>query len=345
MVAAPSPPRRTRGTRWGTRLVLGLGSLLGTAVLGEIGFRLAASEPWYLALEEEQSEVVPTQAIGGEHFGTRPAPKPSPKQPGVYRILFLGDSFTYGSGVADAARVFPSLVVARLNERVNESSELAAGPADRRYELFNGGIPGSLTDRWVRLFQAAVKPLEPDLVVAVFFLRDGTRGVGGSGDMIREIGAEMAALARTDWLFRSSHAYRFFRERSAQRELSRRYLGGMREAYLGTPEQTGEWRNAQANLRAIRDEIERRGGEFALVVFPVLFELGANYPLADVCAEVERFARQDGMKVFSLLPTFLGLEASSLWVSPLDQHPNEDAHALAADAITAFLLPIVTGSD
>lgn len=338
MVAAPSPPRRSRGTRWGTGLALGLGSLLLTAVLGEIGFRLAASEPWYLELEAEQAEAVPSQSIGGQHFGTRPAPKPSAKQPGSYRILFLGDSFTYGSGIADVARIFPSLVVARLNE-------LGARPAGRKYELFNGGIPGSLTDRWVRLFQAAVEPLEPDLVVAVFFLRDGTKGVGGSGDLIREIGAEMAALSRTSWFFRSSHAYRFFRERSAQRELSRRYLGGMREAYLGAPEQTGEWRNAQANLRTIRDEIERRGGEFALVVFPVLFELGADYPLAGVCEEIERFARQHGIRVHSLLPAFLGRDASTLWVSPLDQHPNEVAHALAADSITEFLLPIVTRSD
>jgi hypothetical protein len=308
--------------------------LLLAAALVELGFRLGASEPWYLALPEEQAEVVPEQSIGRQRFGTRPAPKPSPKQPGAYRILFLGDSFTYGSGVADVARVFPSLVVAKLNE-------LGAGPAERTYELFNGGIPGSLTDRWVRLFQAAVEPLDPDLVVAVFFLRDGTKGVGGSGDLIRGIGARMDELSRTSWLFRNSHAYRFFRERSARRELSREYLGGMRAAYLGTPEETGEWRNAQANLLAIRDEIERRGGAFALVVFPLLFELGADHPLADVCAEVERFARASGMRVHSLLPAFLGLDAAGLWVSPLDQHPNERAHALAADSITEFLLPIV----
>jgi len=339
MVAGPSLPRRTSGARrWITGLAAGTVSLLFAAALAEIGFRLAAPEPWYLRLEEEQDEFVPQQSVGGQQFGTRTVVMPAAKQPGTYRILFLGDSFTYGSGVADEERVFPSLVVARLNE-------LATGPTRTKYELFNGGIPGGLTDRWVRLSQALAKPFQPDMVVAVFFLRDGTKGVGGSGDLIRGIGEQMAALAQASWLFRKSSTYRFFRERSAQRELSREYLRGMAEAYLGAPEQTAEWQRAQANLLAIRDEIEHRGGEFALVVFPVLFELGADYPLALVCQEIVRFAEVHAIRVHDLLPTFLGREASSLWVSPLNQHPNESAHALVADALTEFLLPIVTPPD
>jgi hypothetical protein len=316
---------------WIPRLVAVSVSLLVTAVIVEIGFRVTAREPWYERLEEEQHDAfVVKQSVGEERFRLREALDRPPKEPGSYRILFLGDSFTYGAGVEDASRIFPSLVVAKLNE------------GGSRYELFNGGIPGSRTPAWVKLFQAAVGPYEPDLVVTVFFLRDGTRGVGGSRGAIRKIGKRMAELSEESWLFRHSRTYRYFRERRAQQELSREYLKAMHDGYLGEPEQTAEWERAQANLLAIRDEAEGRGAKFALVVFPVLFALGPDYPLEDVCLEIERFADEQGIPVLSLLPAFRGRHAPSLWVSPLDQHPNEQAHALAAEAITEFIAPMTT---
>jgi hypothetical protein len=175
----------------------------------------------------------------------------------------------------------------------------------------------------------------------VFFLRAGTRNIGGSVGHIRGIAEELAALERGSWWFRASRTYRYVRERSAQRRLSREYLAAMQRAYVGTEAETREWQRAQENLLEIRRASERRGARFALVLFPVLFHLDGDYPLAEACAEVDRFAREQGLTYLSLLPTFRGLEAAELWVSPLDQHPNERAHALAAEALTSFLAPLL----
>ena len=315
------------------RLAVGLVTLLGLLALVELGFRLAAAEPWYARLEAEQDEDVPEKKVDGRPFGIRAALELPPKAPGTYRLLFLGDSFTYGSGVADERRVFPSLVTELLNQHWSHGAP--------RFEHFNGGIPGSLTQRWVELLEAAGDSFQPDLVVAVFFLRDGTRFIGGSRGHIRRIGAQMAELSESSWLFRTSRTYRYFRERSAQREFSREYLELMRRAYFGSAEETFEWSRARENLLTLRAESERRGARFVLVLFPVLFELDEDYPLADVCAEVDRFAAENALTYHSLLPTFLGQDAPSLWVSPLDQHPNERGHELAADSIAAFLAPLV----
>ncbi len=323
------------GSRWVPRLVALSASSVVAAAIVEIAFRVTAVTPWYERLEEQALRTpVVLEDVGGQPFHVREALAHPPKPPGSFRILFLGDSFTYGTGVEDPARVFPSLVVAELNE---------AGPAGAaaRSESFNGGIPGSLTQHWVQRFQRAVGPYQPDLVVAVFFLRDGTRGLGGSTGHIREIGRRMAALSDESWLFRRSRAYRHLRERRAQREFSRDYLRAIRQANVGGPDETAEWRRAQVNLARIRDEAERRGSKFALVIFPLLFSLGRDYPLEDVCQLIERFATEQGFPVLSLLPVFRGRSAPSLWVSPLNQHPNETAHVLAAEAIAEFVAPLI----
>jgi hypothetical protein len=320
--------------RWAPKLVLLAVSLLLAAGLVEIGFRITADEPWYERLEQEQNPfVVPRQAVAGEAFKIRAGLDETPKRPEAYRILFLGDSFTYGSGVEDAGRVFPALVTTKLNENRD-------GATAREFEFFNGGIPGSLTPKWVKLLDAAVGPYRPDLVVTVFFLRNGTRGVGGSRRNIRAVGEQMARLSEESWLFRRSCTYRFFRERRAQTEFSREYLEAMRTAYLGGPDSTAEWRRARENLLKLRETSENHGARFALVIFPVLFALGPDYPLADVCDEIERFAGEQGIPVLSLLPAFTGERAPSLWVSPLDQHPNARAHLLAAESIAGFVAPL-----
>jgi hypothetical protein len=178
---------------------------------------------------------------------------------------------------------------------------------------------------------------EPNLVVVVFFLRDGTPHIG-SIRLIRGVRDEMNELWTNSPLFRNSYLYRLIRERSAQRELSGNYLKEMNSAYVGSPEQTRVWRDAQAHLLWMRSECERRGVGFAFVIFPVLFELEDRYPLSDVVLEIEEFCENHEFACLSLLPSFQHRDASTLWVSALDQHPNADGHAIAADAIYEFMM-------
>ncbi|MCP4908072.1 MAG: hypothetical protein GY910_24130 [bacterium] len=111
----------------------------------------------------------------------------------------------------------------------------------------------------------------------------------------------------------------------------------MEEAYLGDSGATAEWRKAQKNLLHLRDLARAQGSDFVLVIFPVLYGLQGDYPLAGVVAEIESFARSNDIAVFSLLPDFQGKNEEELWVSTTDQHPNERAHGIAAQAIAAFL--------
>lgn len=331
---------KSRWTLIGHRLLTVLLSLVVGVALVEIAFRWLPDKPWYERIVKEQ---LPDRAgvmliVAGHWMQMREEPPQTPKPPGTHRIMFLGDSFTFGVGLDDPADTFVSLIGERL-ERERPRGDVT------RYEVCNAGVPALYTDSWRALFGVYGGAYDPDLVVAVFFLRDGVRGVATSGQ-IREIRAAMGHFAQTQTgPYRYSYTYRFFRDRMELARVSRVYLAKLQNGYLGTNEEKAEWREAQANLIYVRDQIEGRGGRFALVIFPMLYELDADYPLLDVCNEIERFARDNGIAVHSLLPTYLGHDGPSLWISTFNQHPNERGHALAAQSIYEFLVPIIRSAE
>jgi hypothetical protein len=76
-----------------------------------------------------------------------------------YRVLFLGDSFTYGLGVSDD-QSFPARV-----EKVLTAEHLSV-------ETMNAGCPGKGTDYEVKLFDTVGRRFQPDLTVLCFFCND-----------------------------------------------------------------------------------------------------------------------------------------------------------------------------
>jgi len=309
-----------------TALALSVLLVLGFA---EVFFWLFWSEPWYERLPEQQIQRSQSAfEVGGREFVIRHPPLGLSKLPDTRRILFVGDSFTYGSGVREVD-TFVSLITAKLNEE----SQRNGGPL---YESFNAGIPASMTSDWIHLFDSVAEGFEPDWVVVVFFLRDGVEGVTSLGQITR-IRNEMAKLSGDSPLYRYSRLWRYFVDRDAQARLSDEYLGRLRNGYIGNEQQTREWRRAQANLQYLEAEAARLGARFALVIFPVLFELREDYPLEAAVDEILRFGNGERMKTLSLLPAFRGRSAPELWVSPLDQHPNAEGHTIAAQAVFEML--------
>lgn len=95
-------------------------------------------------------------------FGLRSPETTLEKPQGVYRILFLGDSFTYGYGVEEKDS-FPRLVEEKLNG-------LFEGKP--RVEVINGGLPGfSPILEYLYLKNEGFR-FNPDLVILEFDLTD-----------------------------------------------------------------------------------------------------------------------------------------------------------------------------
>jgi hypothetical protein len=61
--------------------------------------------------------------------------------------------------------------------------------------------------------------------------------------------------------------------------------------------------------------------------------LEGGYPFEEIHRKLDDFLRQSGILHVDLLPVLKGRRSESLWVYPVDMHPNEVAHGLAAEAI------------
>ncbi len=88
--------------------------------------------------------------------GFRDGPHAEAKAPGAYRVVVLGDSFVFGSGVLQDA-VLTRRLAAHL------------GPG---FEIVNLGVPGYGTDQELLTLRRWGRKLSPDLVILGFFWND-----------------------------------------------------------------------------------------------------------------------------------------------------------------------------
>jgi len=115
------------------------------------------------------------------------------------------------------------------------------------------------------------------------------------------------------------------------RETARWY----REMYSG--ENALGWRLTRDRLREMHRRTRAQGAELLVVRWPLLVGLDGRYPFADVDGLIAAFLDAEGIARHDLLPALRGRGTEPLWVHPVDRHPNEAAHRLAAES----LLPVV----
>ncbi len=90
-------------------------------------------------------------------FGFNDRDYPHQKEPGVYRILFLSDSFSWAGGLND-----------NYTTILEEKFEAEFG--DRRIEVINAGYPGTHTGEQLQLLRKFGLQYNPDLVVLGIFV-------------------------------------------------------------------------------------------------------------------------------------------------------------------------------
>jgi hypothetical protein len=235
---------------------------------------------------------------------------------GRRRVTFLGDSFTTGHGVADVERRFANIVRAR---RPGWEIHVIA---------WNGVQTG---DELAALTGRTRFGYELDLVVLVYCLNDVL-------DLIPGWSERYARLSRPPqgarFLIENSYLintlYYRLRARSDPDATSSFYV--VREAYAGRL-----WEKQRARLRAIHDEVQRRGGQLLVVTFPFMQSLGSDYEFKEIHELLDRTWREWQVPHLDLLDVYGTRPAADLVANPYDAHPNQEAHLIAADAIVPFI--------
>ena len=238
-------------------------------------------------------------------------------------MLFLGDSFTWGVGVHVRGHLAAACRAARL---AHAGRALGGGePRRARHEHRAAGEPLLESEGW---------GYAPDVVRARLRAerqRGRERGRGaprarlGRGGPERQPAApDLASTARRSigWCARESGP-------------PWRTAGASRASARCTPPTTPAGSRAPKALDAMGGMCRERGVPFVVAIFPLFGNpLDDAYPFAELHAQVAQVAAEAGAKV-RRPPAVLPRPRWELLVvdGAADEHPNEIAHRIAAQAI------------
>ena len=336
------------------RVSLGLGAFLVALSIGEIGFRLLGwprfprpktesvrfafaktekgGQPFYVnhpgritfrydgnprGYFDENNEV---------HHDVNPlgfrGPAFTVKADGGFRLVCLGDSFTFGEGVRNE-HTYPEIAARSLRKD------------GRQTDACNLGVGGYNTTQSLDVLKRFGFDLQPDVVVLGYTLNDAEPPLfqidPASGQPVRRdreksIEAEAAPQEPPGaGLYRLRLAQAFWNAR-LQRKLARQTI----DYYLSVNAPDGPgWLESERALREIVSQCRDRGIPCVVVMFPLLFELSEDYPFRDIHRRVGGVVAASGGQFIDLLPALTGRNPAELMVHPTDQHPNQKVHEIA----------------
>lgn len=274
-------------------------------------------------------------------LGLRDVERSVKPAPGTVRILALGDSVTFGMGVAQH-QTYPRKTEALLN------AGRIGGP---RVEVLNMGMPGYNTLHQLAQLREVGLALEPNVVVVGFLYNDvepssAQRGAAMPEREERSFGARVKSRfnAAALWLKKNSLLVAWASPRigSALRPLGFKgygQVGAMKDQYV---EANPQWQAVRAALLEMKRLTDERGIELVVMVIPAMARFSdANYPIKEYHDAVSGFCRQHGIRALDLLPAFWGLDGTKFWISATDGHPNAEGQEIIAQALAAQLKPLL----
>ena len=241
-------------------------------------------------------------------LGLRDHEYSSKKPENIKRVIFLGDSFTFGWGVP-LEKLYSKQVEKMLNREV------------RKVEVINMGIGNYNSIMEVELFKRKGLMLDPDAVILMYFVND-TEPVPRLKSKVEYV------------ILRNSYFMAFLFDRLVKLktffdkdfEWSKYYLS------LYSDENSS---NLDTNKKAIRELIEicsSKGIKLLVVNIPELRTL-KTYQFDKATTHIKALAAEGNVPFLDLLPALVGQEAESLWVSSEDPHASELANRIIAEEI------------
>jgi lysophospholipase L1-like esterase len=302
---------------------LGIG-LVATGLLIEVGFRFLVPQAGgfnnrvaeYPSNHREYFDVVregPEGPVYGVEMNTnvgtggRTGDPLRPDAP--VRILGLGDSQGQGQGVR-----FRDTAYEQLSMRLHDQGIAA--------RVRNVSVKGYDLDEIVDRYAVESASGETfDVVIYTFVLDDFGLDSATVGDTPTD--KSLMSTVSATW--------GFFSHIKAQWDLSQRTTA----AYLASFKGESRARQTQ-KLVGLNQAIKANGGQLVIAVMPLFYDFDA-YPFGPVHTAMSEICKANQLHCLDLLDALRVHTASSLWVHPIDHHPNEVAHGILADRLAGYL--------
>ena len=270
-------------------------------------------------------ERVVTHDVGPH--GWRGAVFSPEKRPGSTRIATVGDSHTFGWGVAEDETLAVQL------ER-----ELRSRGGD--VEVLNLGIPNTNIEEKAWVVEHIALPAQCDVVVLQLHFDDNALdGV----ELGRRQGLAWAAgsrgnvsQGRLDWWREQLASVRLvtdnLKRQRASRAYASRHLAAMRPGHPARE-------RVDAALARVRRVVEARGATVLAVLYPLPMRDASGWASAALDEQLEDATRAAGLAVLSMAAAFDACD-SSVFVHPLDPHVDALAQHAAAEATALRLVEL-----
>jgi lysophospholipase L1-like esterase len=270
-----------------------------------------------------------------------------PKPPGTYRILVLGDSFTWGVGL-NIEETIPKQLEAALRTST-------PGPI----EVVNASVPGMNTVNELAMLKETGLKYDPDMILLVYLLNDvdfkpelAPRSYNeAAATPVVQIDAGRDVTKWSKWkgvrglvlqVEQVSALARYLVPRGGQLLHGMGLLNSVEFSWIakvfqGFDDANPGWLESKRALREMAEIAREKQIPFVVAIYPLLVGL-ENYQGRLANRAVEQYARSIGAaEAIDLLPVFEGRNGRSFWVNYADHHPNAEAHRM----VTAALLPVV----
>jgi lysophospholipase L1-like esterase len=319
------------------KLVLILFSLLLVAILLEVFLRVVfhhsmdfSMEMWKYAVAMKRA--VPDPKLGFVHepgthaflmgqdvrinsLGLRDREFSPTKPPGVYRILVLGDSTTFGWGVS------LDETASKILERELNAQHV---PGYQRFEVINAGVGNYDTVQEVTYYKTRGRDFRPDMVILAFFIND----------------PEPVPVQKRIWLIDRSYLVAFLTNRfdGVLRKLGARPDWKTYYASLYNENLPG-FQACKAALLDLASTTREEQVKLLVALLPELHQINTDYPFTSAHQKIKDVLEPTGVPVLDLIDGLKGHgPEETLWVTPLDDHPCAKANALVAAQLRDAIL-------
>lgn len=224
----------------------------------------------------------------------------------AYRIIFLGDSFTFGWGV-EQKLTFENIIEEKLNPT----------------EIINFGIGNYNTEQEVNLFLEKGLKYSPDKVVVFYFIND----------------AEPIPLKSRLWFFGYSRLITFYWSRIQNMAFNIcRGASYYKEYYSNLyRDKSAGWARAQKAFLKLKDVCDDNNIKLQVVLLPETHNF-INYPFKKEHNLIIAFLKSYNIDYIDLAPFFESyIDSTKLWVATDDAHFNAEGHKLIAEYISDFI--------
>jgi hypothetical protein len=235
----------------------------------------------------------------------------------VFRVLVIGDSQTFGSGIKNLEETWVKKLEAKLqNERRNASIEVLSisGPGwnsdTHLYELFKNGFK-----------------FNPDLVILAYYHNDIPFPISVNCDS-----SDRKVIPNIN-IFQNSKLVSFidFRINRLLEKVGEKpsYPDCLNEVY----DSVG-WKMNKFYLDIMGLSLSIKKIHFMITVIPLIHKLGKNYPLVGPHEKLKEFAKQRNFEFLDFYEEgFKNLDANNLKISKTDHHLNQNAGDIVASIL------------